>query len=97
MEEGTGMHPPAGDKRTKALGPKPHYHYFDVYFPLGSDMYINLNAYPQRTEGISWELFKIGELLHNLQCCISYDESEFYTKALNNMKVAHSRFKIGQN
>lgn len=57
MEEGTGMHPPAClyqqvTRRTKAMGPKPHYHYFAVYFPLGSDMYINLNMYPQRIEDV---------------------------------------------
>lgn len=57
MEEGAGMHQRAClyqqvTKRTKALGPIPHYHYFAVYFPLGSDMHINLNMFPRRIEDI---------------------------------------------
>lgn len=46
-------------KRTEALGPIPHYHYFAVYFPLGSDMYINLNMCPQRTEYIFWKCLRL--------------------------------------
>ena len=65
MEEGAGVHPPAclyqqGTKRTKALGPKPHYHYFAVRFPLGSDMHINLNMCPQRIEDTFWKCLRLG-------------------------------------